>query len=300
MDNSSSANPVQPAPKSPSPEQARLEFELSSPEKMQLEFRPSPLDSGPLDVPKDPLDLSSLGAVLPRTIDFIDFLITQDLEIPCESTRNRLDTSFLKTLASKENPDQATSGFIADAIGDNDDTCLWLNVNFALEGHNTPKGLFLHLFTNTTAEIVLSHEVRSMIIQASEPLDSHLNIREFIEILFSKVSFTKLSCLMLYGFQLSGKFLQCIGGLNLEVFHMAKSTYDIDLETFKSFCYFDALERLYIVYSDDILLVVSLYKLKKLVIYFPESSRSVTNRTEDCCADGRTILLGGCCALQEM
>jgi hypothetical protein len=274
----------------------------SSQEKILLVFEPSSLVSEPLSVSKD-LTTSSKSSkeVLPRTVSFIDFLMIQDLEVPCESTRNRLETSSLRTLASEKNPDRATSGFIADAIGNNSDKCLWLNTNFALEGHNTPKGLFIHLFTNTTAEIVLSHEVHAMIIQVSEPLDSYLNINKFIEILFSKVSFVKLKCLMLYGFQFSENLLRCIGGLNLEAFHMAMFSYNVEfLHVTKYFSHTGDLRRLYMVHPDDTPVGVTNPLLEKLVIYCPESNRSITNETKDRRAGELRISLGGCNSIDEM
>jgi hypothetical protein len=299
MDNSPSAKPVQPAPMSPSPEQAQLDFEFSSPEKMQLEFKPSPLDSEPLDVPKDPLDLSSFGAVLPKTVDFIDFQITQDLEITCDSTRSCLKTSFLKTLASKGNPDRDTSKFIAKAIGNGSDTCLWPNTSFSLEGLNTPNGLSIHLFTNMAAKKVLSHEVHAMIIQVSEPFDSHSSISEFLDFFFSKVSLTKLKCLMLYGIQPPEKFSQWIKALNLEKFHVAKFGPDIGQARWRALRPCNTSKELYIVHPDNNMMYSPPKELEKLGVYCPESGESVTNGTKTH-SDKLFIILDECHAPKEM
>ena len=91
----------------------------------------------------------------------------RNLIATCKYIRNQLDTWFLRALASENNPDRATSGFIVDAVGDKGDTCLWRNAKFFIKDHDIPKELSIHLFANTTAEKISSDEVRSMIIQLS-------------------------------------------------------------------------------------------------------------------------------------
>jgi hypothetical protein len=281
----------------------------SLPNKIQLLFEPSFPDTEPAPVSKDP-SISSRPSeeVLPKTVDFIDIKPIKNLMSTSNAIGNCLDTSFLKALASEKYPDRATSRFIADAIGDNNDICLLLNAKFYLVDCNIPKGLFIHLFTNTTAGKVWSHEVRSMIIQLSgpsEPLDSFMSselnndICRFLEFLFSKVSFTNLRCLMLYGIQLSCKFSSWIEDLNLKVFHMAKFSYDGDFAAREFFNHYYTLERLYVVHPDDDVLVVPPDNLKKLVIYCPESSKYVINRRKPMWY-GLDISLRECHALEEM
>ena len=159
----------------------------------------------------------------------------RNLIATCKYIRNQLNTWFLQLLASKNNPDRATSGFIIDAIGNKGNTCLWCNAKFLIKDHDIPKDLSIHLFANTTAEKISSDEVRSMIIQlsglsnSSNPSDPHHDIRKFLKFLFSKVSFKNLKCLMFCGIELSNEFSQEIGALNLDVFHMRNFRYDTDL-----------------------------------------------------------------------
>ena len=89
----------------------------------------------------------------------------RNLIATCKYIRNQLNTWFLQVLASENNPDRATSGFIVDAIGNKGNTCLWRNAKFFIKDHDIPKDLSIHLFANTTAEKISSDEVRSMIIQ---------------------------------------------------------------------------------------------------------------------------------------
>ena len=91
----------------------------------------------------------------------------RNLIATCKYIRNQLNTWFLQLLASENNPDRATSGFIVDAIGNKGNTCLWRNAKFFIKDHDIPKDLSIHLFANTTAEKISSDEVRSMIIQVS-------------------------------------------------------------------------------------------------------------------------------------
>ena len=89
----------------------------------------------------------------------------RNLIATCKYIRNQSNTWFLQLLASENNPDRATSGFIVDAIGNKGNTCLWCNAKFLIKDHAIPKDLSIHLFANTTAKKISSDEVRSMIIQ---------------------------------------------------------------------------------------------------------------------------------------
>ena len=130
----------------------------------------------------------------------------RNLIATCKYLRNQLDTWFLRALASEKYPDRATSGFIIDAIGNKNDTCLWRNATFFIRDHDIPKDLSIHLFANTTAEKISSDEVRSMIIQSSGSPESYVESREFLKFLFPKVSFKNLKCLMVCGIELSNEF----------------------------------------------------------------------------------------------
>jgi hypothetical protein len=240
---SSSLKPMQPAPES------------SSPEQKQLMFVPSSSDSKP--------------------IDFIGIERTWDMM--STSTKNYLDVYSLKTLASEKNSNRATSEFIADAIGNDSDTCLWLNAKVSPKGHAIPKGISIHLFANANAKKIFTHEVRSMIIQVSEPCDSYLVSCEFLEFLFSKVSFTNLKCLMLYGIPLSDKFSQWIEALNVESFYMAKFGFDTGTTQCMALRPCNTLKRLYMVHPDGDMMFYPPDELERLVIYCPESSEGVIN-----------------------
>jgi hypothetical protein len=268
------------------------------PEKIQLVFEPSLPGAKPISVSND-LSTSSESSkkVLSNTFVLTDIKMIGDLTNPSCS-----DTSFFRNLASAKNPDRATSRFIARAIENDDGTCLWLNAKFSLVGHTLPKGLSIHLFTNATAKKVSSHEVRSMIIQVSEPCDSYPNISKFLEFLFSKVSFTKLKCLMFYGFQLLEKFSDWMEELDLETFHMAKFPENIPfhpLNLHRSSRWWKNLEALYVVYPNDRRAVMPPKELKRLVIHCPESSESVINDTK-IRLDELKIYANPCQALEEM
>ena len=145
-----------------------LASESPSPEKMQLLFTPLIFASEPISVSND----SSALLMLPKETllkigEFASVETMRNLIATCKYIRNQLDTWFLQVLASENNPDRATSGFIIDAIGGKGDTCLWRNAKFFIKDHDVPKDLSIHLFANTTAKKISSDEVRSMIIQVS-------------------------------------------------------------------------------------------------------------------------------------
>jgi hypothetical protein len=279
---------------SSSPKQVQPTSRPSSPEQMQLVFVPSSPDSEPISVSKGPSE-----DVLPKTIDFIDPKLIRNLIGTGKSIGSSLDAPLLKALASEKNPDRATSRFIADAIGNNGNSRLWLNARFSLGSRNIPKGLSIHLFTNMTTQKILSGDVRSMIIQSPESFELYPNICEFLAFLFSEVSFTNLRCLMFYGIRFSDKFAQWIRKLNLKVFHLTKFGSHTGIAWKEFFRHFDTLERLYIVHPDDDQLVVPSNNLKKLVICCPESSGSVIDRTKPG-SIGLVIDLSECRALGEM
>jgi hypothetical protein len=277
--------PIQLAIESLPQEGVRPESGSSSPKQIQLMFESSSLGSEPISVSNNPFTLSELPKeILRKIFDSFDIQMIRNLMITCKSIGNCLDPLFLKALASEKYPNRATSRFIVDAIGNNDDACLWRNARFSLEGRNIPKSLSIHLFTNITAKKILSSEVLSMIIQvseSSESLDSYLNICEFLEFLFSKVSFTKLKCLMLHGLHLSGRLSRWIGALNLQVFHMAKFSFGTNLSThLESPHHFNTLERLYVVHPHISQVEFAPEGLKKLVIYCPEPSESFISGTK--------------------
>ena len=142
--------------------------ESSSPEKMQLLFTPLILTSEPNSVSNGSFDFIYASRRNPTEHWQLTSVETmRNLIVTCKYIRNQLDTWFLRVLASENNPDRATSGFIVDAIGDKGDTCLWRNAKFFIKDHDIPKELSIHLFANTTAEKISSDEVRSMIIQLS-------------------------------------------------------------------------------------------------------------------------------------
>ena len=202
---------------------------FSSPEKIQIEFTPLILTSEPISVSNDSFALSMLPEeILLKIGGFSGFEAMRNLIATCKCIRNQLDTWFLQLLASENNPDRATSGFIVDAIGDKGNTCLWRNAKFFIKDHDIPKDFSIHLFANTTAEKISSDEVRSMIIQLSGSPVSYIDIRKFLKFLFLEVSFKNLKCLMFCGIELSHEFSQEIGALNLDVFHMRNFRYHID------------------------------------------------------------------------
>ena len=155
---------------SSSTKQVPLVSESSSPEKMQLLFTPLILASEPSST----LTSSMLPEEILRKIsEFADIGTVLNLIATCKYIRNQLDTWFLQVLASENNPDRATSGFIVDAIGDKGNPCLWRNAKFFIKDHDIPKDLSIHLFANTTAEKISSDEVHSMIIQLSGSPESY-------------------------------------------------------------------------------------------------------------------------------
>ena len=211
----------------------------------------------------------------------------RNLIATCKYFRNQLDTWFLRLLASENNPDRATSGFIVDTIGNEGNTRLWRNAKFFIKDHDIPKELSIHLLANTAAKKISSDEVHSMIIQVSglsnpsnlfnpsNPPDPHHDIRKFLKFLFSKVSFKNLKCLMFCGIELSKEFSIEIGALNLDVFHIRNFRYDTDLAKleFLDYCY--SLKTLYVVHPDEDEIVIPPEELKKLVLYCPKSSKDI-------------------------
>jgi hypothetical protein len=243
-----------------------------SQEKVQLEFEPSSLDSKPISVSDNPFTFSGFPKeVLSKIADLIGIKMGRNLMCTCKSLRDFLQPWFLQALASETYPDRATSKFIADAIGNNVDACLWLNAKFYRWNLWIPKGLSIHLFTNTITKKISSSEVRSMIIQVSKPFDSYSDSCEFLNLLFSKVSFTNLKCLMLSGFRFWHKFPKWLKKLNLEVFHMAKFSLEVSVKQCRFSCDFDILERLYVVNHYSKADVILSRPLKELVVYCPES-----------------------------
>ena len=138
----------------------------SSSKQIQIEFTPLILASEPISVSNDSFALSMLPEeILLKIGEFAGVEAMRNLIATCKYIRNQLNTWFLQALASENNPDRATSGFIVDAIGNKGNTCLWRNAKFFIKDHDVPKDLSIHLFANTTAEKISSDEVRSMIIQ---------------------------------------------------------------------------------------------------------------------------------------
>ena len=124
------------------------------------------LTSEPISVSDDSFVLFMLPKeILPKIGEFASVETMRNLIATCKYFRNQLDIWFLQVLASKNNPDRATSGFIVDAIGNEGNPCLWRNAKFFIKDHDIPKDLSIHLFVNTTAEKISSDEVRSMIIR---------------------------------------------------------------------------------------------------------------------------------------
>ena len=225
----------------------------------------------------------------------------------CKYIRNQLNSWFLQLLASENNPDRATSGFIVDSIGDKGDTCLWRNAKFFIKDHDIPKDLSIHLFANATAEKISSDEVRSMIIQLSGSPKSYEDIRKFLTFLFLKVSFKKLKCLMLCGIELSSEFTQEIGTLNLDVFCMRNFRYHDDLARLEFSLHCNSLKTLYVVHpdkdedEDEDEGVYPPDELNKLVIYYPKSSKDIIDRRIDFAEGlGLLIYVDECWALKEM
>ena len=281
----------------------------SSSKQIQIEFEPLILASEPISVSNDSFALSMLPVGTLRKIGgFADVGTVRNLIAICKYIRNQLNTWFLQLLASKNNPDRATSGFIIDAIGNKGNTCLWRNAKFFIKDHGVPNGLSIHLFANTTAEKISSDEVRSMIIQVSglpnpsnlsNPPDTHHNIRKFLKFLFLEVSFKNLKCLMFCGIQLSEEFSQEIGALNLDVFHIRNFRHYIDLAENSFFRYCNSLKTLYVVHPNEDQSVFPPKELKRLVLYCPKSSKHMIDQGK-APYSGLDIDVDGCHALKEM
>ena len=272
----------------------------SSSKQIQIEFEPLILASEPISVSNDSFALSMLPVGTLRKIGgFADVGTVRNLIATCKYIRNQLNTWFLQLLASKNNPDRATSGFIIDAIGNKGNTCLWCNAKFFIKDHGVPKGLSIHLFANTTAKKISSDEVRSMIIQLSGSPESYEESCEFLKFIFSKVSFKNLKCLMFCGIELSEEFSQEIGTLNLDVFHMRNFRYHIDLAFFEFLDYCYSLKTLYVMHPDRYERVCPPKELKKLVIYCPKSSKHMIDRGK-APYSGLDIDVNRCHALKEM
>ena len=157
----------------------------SSPKLIQIEFRPLILASKPISVSNDSFALSMLPVELLLKIgEFAGAEAMRNLIATCKYIRNQLNTWFLQLLASENNPDRATSGFIVDAIGNEGNTCLWRNPKFFIKDHDIPKDLSIHLFVNTTTEKISSDEVRSMIIQLSGSPGSYVQMFQIPKISF--------------------------------------------------------------------------------------------------------------------
>ena len=265
-------------------------------EKMRLLFTPLILAFEPISVPNGSFVLSMLpGEILRKIGKFASVETMRNLIATCKYIRNQPNTWFLQLLASKNNPDRATSGFIIDAIGNKGNTCLWCNAKFFIKDHGVPKGLSIHLFANTTAKKISSDEVRSMIIQLSGSPESYEESPEFLKFFFSKVSFKNLKCLMFCGIEFSKKFSQEIGTLNLDVFHIRNfRCSDWVNDEFLDYCY--SLKTLYVVHSDGYAHVQPPKELKKLVIYCPKSS----NDRREVIYTRLNVYVGKCHALKEM
>ena len=261
----------------------------SSPKQIQIEFKPLILASEPSGT------LASFmlpEGILLKIGGFAGVEVMRNLIATCKYIRNQLNTWFLQVLASENNPDRATSGFIVDAIGDKGNTCLWRNAKFFIKDRDIPKDLSIHLFVNTTAEKISSDEVRSMIIQVSGSPKSYADIHKFLKFLFLKVSFKNLKCLMFCGIKLSKEFSQEIGALNLDVFHMRNFRHYVDLAENSFFRYCNSLKTLYVVHPNEDQSVFPPKELKKLVLYCPKPSK---DRSRVLC-----IHIGECHALKEM
>ena len=268
----------------------------SSTEQIQIEFKPLILASVPSG--------TSTSFMLPKEIllkigEFASVEAMRNLIATCKYIRNRSNTWFLQLLASENNPDRATSGFIVDSIGDKGNICLWRNATFFIKDHDIPKDLSIHLFANTTAEKISSDEVRSIIIQLSGSPKSYAVIRKFLKFLFSRVSFKSLKCLMFCGIELSNDFSEEIGTLNLDVFHMRNFCYQADWTDLKFFRYWNSLKTLYVVHPDDNERVYPPGKLNELVIYCPKSSKDIIKRSGDIHVES-WIGVAKCHALKEM
>ena len=273
---------------------------FSSSEQIQIEFKPLILASEPISESNGSFALSMLPKeILLKIGDFASVEAMRNLIATCKYIRSQSNTWFLQLLASENNPDRATSGFIVDSIGNKSNTCLWRNAKFFIKDYDIPKDLSIHLFADTTAEKISSDEVRSMIIQSSGSPKSYVDIRKFLTFLFPKVSFENLKCLMVCGIELSNEFSQEIGTLNLDVFHIRNFHYHTNLAEDKFFCYCYSLKTLYVVHPDEDGYVKPPENLKKLVIYCPKSSKHMIDRGK-APYSGLDINVAKCHALKEM
>ena len=282
---------------SSSPKQMSLVSESSSPKQMQLLFTPlmlAPEPSGTLTSSMLPVE------ILRKIGRFASVEAMRNLIATCKYIRNQSNTWFLQLLASKNNPDRATSGLIIDAIGNEGNTCLWCNAKFLIKDHGVPKDFSIHLFANTTAKKISSDEVRSMIIQLSGSAESYEESCEFLKFIFSKVSFKNLKCLMFCGIQLSSEFSQEIGALNLDVFHMRNFRCNTGSAWKEFFRYFNSLKTLYVMHPDVEEKLFPSENLKKLVLYCPKSSKDVIEKCGFLSSLGLGINVDKCHALKEM
>ena len=239
------------------------------------------------------------GEIILKIGGFASVEVMRNLIATCRYTRNRPNSWFLQLLASENNPDRATSGFIVDAIENKDNPCLWRNAKFLIKDHDIPKDFSIHLFVNTTAEKISSDEVRSMIIQLSGSPESYEKSREFLKFLFSKVSFKNLKCLMLCGIELSIEFSQEIGTLNLDVFHIRDFNYHTEFARNELFRRCNSLKTLYVMHPYVNKSIYPPEKLKKLVIYCPKSSKDMSGGRK-VIRTGLSIKVEECHALKEM
>ena len=274
---------------------------FSSTKQIQIEFKPLILTSESISVSNDSFALFMLPEeILLKIGEFASVEAMRNLIATCKYIRNQLNTWFLQLLASENNPDRATSGFIVDAIEDKGNACLWRNANFFIKDHVIPKDLSIHLFANTTAKKISSDDVRSMIIQVSGSPGSYVDIRKFLTFLFLKaVSFKNLKCLMLCGIEFSKEFYQEIGALNLDVFHMRNFRDETASTRVEFFRYCNSLKTLYVVHPDEDRHILPPEKLKKLVIYCPKSSKDIIDRRK-LSFTGLLIDVDKCHALKEM
>ena len=259
------------------PKQIPVVSESSSPEKIQIEFTPLVLTSESISVSNDSFALFMLPQeILPKICGFAGVEAMRNLIATCKYIRNQVDTWLLQALASENNPDRATSGFIVDAIGNEGNIRLWRNAKFSIKDHDIPEDFSIHLFANTTAEKISSDEVRSMIIQVSGSPASYVDIRKFLKFIFLKVSFKNLKCLMFCGIELSKEFSQEIGTLNLDVFHIRNFRHLSYWANDDFFHHCNSLKTLYVMRPDVEENVLPPKELKKLVIYCPKSSKNYT------------------------
>ena len=272
----------------------------SSSKQIQIEFTPLILASEPISVSNDSFALFMLpGELLLKIGEFASVEAMRNLIASCKYIRNQSNTWFLQVLASGNNPDRVTSGFIVDAIGNEGNTCLWCNAKFFIKDYEIPKEISIHLFANAIAEKISSDEVRSMIIQVSGSPKSYVDVRKFLKFLFSKVSFKNLKCLMFCGIELSNEFSQEIGTLNLDVFHMRNFRYQTASTQYEFFRHCNSLKTLYVVHPDEDVYVYPPDELKKLVIYCPKSCKYMIDERE-VIYTGLEIKVYKCHALKEM